>query len=214
MKRSWKRTRIWKRLAAYALALVLLVGALPTPVLAAIGQTVGNSAVENTALLEALRTYYGDDAEELMAVLEQYGLLDEEGRLKTSEKINLDGTLYTLDELQAILEDPDTDLSRVATVDGTPVTLENLKLMVEIERELARLQALYFTDRPLSEAQANALLSFYQAVQNGDVTLYGGGYPTSGVDHSATVAMSVDQAEVSYSENKVTATFTLSRELN
>lgn len=207
------RKRIWKRLTACALALVLLMGTLPTPALAAIGQTIGNSAVENAALLEALRTYYGDDAEKLMAVLRQYGLLDEEGNLKTSEKINLDGTLYTLDELQAILDDPDTDLSRVATVDGTPVTLENLKLMVEIERELARIQALYFTDQPLSEEQADALLSFYEAAQNGDVLLYGGGYPTSGYDHEAMVSLSVDNTSVDWSEESVTATFTLSKTL-
>lgn len=120
------------------------------PAYAAVSQTSGNTAVQNAALLEALRQEYGGDAEKLMGVLTQYGLLDDKGNLKTSEKIDLDGKEYTLDQLEALLDDPATDLSRVAKVDGDPVTLENLKLMVEIERELARIQAAYFTERSLT----------------------------------------------------------------
>ena len=137
--------RIGKRLLACFLAAAMAFTVPAVPAYAAVSQTSGNTAVQNAALLEALRQEYGGDAEKLMGVLTQYGLLDDKGNLKTSEKIDLDGKEYTLDQLEALLDDPATDLSRVAKVDGDPVTLENLKLMVEIERELARIQAAYFT---------------------------------------------------------------------
>lgn len=183
------------------------------PAYATVGQTSGNTAVQNAALLEALRQEYGGDAEELMGVLTQYGLLDDKGNLKTSEKIDLDGTEYTLDQIEALLDDPTTDLSRVAKVDGDPVTLENLKLMVEIERELARIQATYFTERSLTSEQADSLLSFYQAAQNGEVSLISSPYTPSGFDHTARVRMKVDKAEVNNEVGTVTATFSLAAAL-
>ena len=184
------------------------------PAYAAVSQTSGNTAVQNAALLEALRQEYGGDAEKLMGVLTQYGLLDDKGNLKTSEKIDLDGKEYTLDQLEALLDDPATDLSRVAKVDGDPVTLENLKLMVEIERELARIQAAYFTERSLTPEQADSLLSFYQAAQNGEVSLISSPYTPSIYDHTARVRMKVDKNEVKNEAGTVTATFSLAEPLN
>ena len=184
------------------------------PAYAAVSQTSGNTAVQNAALLEALRQEYGGDAEKRMGVLTQYGLLDDKGNLKTSEKIDLDGKEYTLDQLEALLDDPATDLSRVAKVDGDPVTLENLKLMVEIERDLARIQAAYFTERSLTPEQADSLLSFYQAAQNGEVSLISSPYTPSIYDHTARVRMKVDKNEVKNEAGTVTATFSLAEPLN
>lgn len=184
------------------------------PAYAAVSQTSGNTAVQNAALLEALRQEYGGDAEKLMGVLTQYGLLDDKGNLKTSEKIDLDGKEYTLDQIEALLDDPATDLSRVAKVDGDPVTLENLKQMVEIERELARIQSTYFTDRSLTPEQADSLLSFYRAAQNGEVSLISSPYTPSIYDHTARVRMKVDKNEVKNEAGTVTASFSLAAPLN
>ena len=206
--------RIGKRLLACFLAAAMAFTVPAVPAYAAVSQTSGNTAVQNAALLEALRQEYGGDAEKLMGVLTQYGLLDDKGNLKTSEKIDLDGKEYTLDQLEALLDDPATDLSRVAKVDGDPVTLENLKLMVEIERELARIQAAYFTERSLTPEQADSLLSFYQAAQNGEVSLISSPYTPSIYDHTARVRMKVDKNEVKNEAGTVTATFSLAEPLN
>ena len=48
----------------------------------------------------------------------------------------LDGQAYTLDEIEAILDDPATDLTKVVEVDGDYLTLADLKTVVEIERYL------------------------------------------------------------------------------
>lgn len=91
--------RFFTKLLAGLLAALLLVTGLPAQSLAAVSQLLGNSAVENAALLEALQAAYGDDAETYLALLEQYGLVDENGQLVTDEKIAVDGREYTLEEL-------------------------------------------------------------------------------------------------------------------
>ena len=41
----------------------------------------------------------------------------------TDEKIIMDGQAYTLDEIEAILDDPATDLTKVVEVDGQYISL-------------------------------------------------------------------------------------------
>lgn len=121
--------RFFTKMLAVIMAAMLLITGLPMQSLAAVSRLAGNSTLENAALLEALRAAYGEDAETYLALLEKYGLLDENGQLVTDEKVVVDGQEYTLEELEAYLDDPETDLSQVATVDGQAVTLETLKLM-------------------------------------------------------------------------------------
>ena len=89
---------------------------------------------------------------------EEYGndfvtLIDEDGNIVTDEKIIMDGQAYTLDEIEAILDDPATDLTKVVEVDGDYLTLADLKTVVEIERYLAYLKATYFTEQDLTDEQ-------------------------------------------------------------
>lgn len=84
------------------------------------------------------------------------GLLDEDGNLITDQTIDLDGKQYTLEEMEALLEDPSADLSQVAYADGVPIALGDLKTVIAIERELQHLQETYFSGKTFDgEAREN-----------------------------------------------------------
>ena len=70
----------WKRWIAGLLTAVMLVTMLPTVAYAAVGDLLDMSGVQRTALLAAREEVYGDDAEPYLAILKQYGLIDEDGR--------------------------------------------------------------------------------------------------------------------------------------
>lgn len=202
----------WKRLLASVLAIIMMAGIMPPVAYAAVSELVTRSAVENAALLEALREVYGDDAGAYLAVLEQYGLLDEDGNLITDEKIVMNGVEYTLDEIEAILEDPGTDLSTVVEADGTFLTLEELKTIVEIERYLAYLEATYFTQQDLTDEQIDSFYDLADAWASGDVQLLAAdgfnGVGPAGLDHDVRLKVtgSGDAAENSAYTVTVTPT--------
>lgn len=104
-----------KRLTAALLCLCMMLTLLPGTAYAAVGELLGNSRAENQALLEQLEALTGQDGEAIQALLEQYGLLDEDGNLDIDQTVELDGDAYTLAEIEALLDDPDADLSRVAS---------------------------------------------------------------------------------------------------
>ena len=55
--------------------------------------------------------------------------------------------MLTLAAVMELLENPATDLTRIADVDGTPVALGDLKTMIQIEQELQRIKDTYFSGR-------------------------------------------------------------------
>ena len=134
------------------------------------GDLLRNTPAENQALLDELAAMTGGTTEEARAMLEQLGLLDENGQLKTDYTLSLDGKEYTLDEAEALLEDPDTDLSRVGYVDGTPIALGDLKTILEIERELQRIQEIYFSGTAFSEESLRSLNSLLDQLQTQGLT--------------------------------------------
>lgn len=145
-----------KRVSALFLSLVMLISLLPTTALAAVGDLTGNSAEENLSILSALQKMDDDSYNDAYGLLSSLGLLNEDGSIKTDEKIVLDGQELTLAETEALLEDDATDLSRIASVDGTPISLGDLKTIIQIERELQRLQETYFSGRTFTaEGAAN-----------------------------------------------------------
>ena len=129
-----------KRLTALFLCLCMVLTLLPATAYAAIGGLLGNSQAENQALLEQLEALTGQDGETIRALLEQYGLLDENGNLVTDRTVELNGVEYTLEALEALLSDPGTDLSQIGYVDGVPVALGDLWTIIAIERQLQYLQ--------------------------------------------------------------------------
>ena len=185
----------WKRVLAAALTAVMLVSALPTGAYASFSQLIDNGAVKNAALAEALEEAYGADAETYYAILEEYGLLDEEGNLVTNEKVVVDGVAYTLEELEDYLAQPGVDLGKRAEVDGEYYTLEELQKVLEIERELARIQALYFTPQELTDEHIKNFYDLAGAVANGGLQLMaadGDGLGPAGVDHSVRLEVTTD----------------------
>ncbi len=78
------------------------------------------------------------------------GLLDEDGNFKVDQTITLDGQVLTLAAVMELLENPATDLTRIADVDGTPVALGDLKTMIQIEQgKVQRIKDTYFSGRIL-----------------------------------------------------------------
>ncbi len=200
----------WKRWLAGVMTAVMLIAALPTAAYAAVGDLLDMSSVQRTALLEALEDAYGEDAEAYLAILEQYGLVDEDGSFVTDEKIVMDGVEYTLDEIEATLNDPATDLSKVVEVDGTSLTLEELKTIVEIERYLAYLQATYFTEQELTDEQISSFYDLADAWANGNVQLLSAnaldGVGPAGVDHDVRLEVTGDSSAEENSTYTVTVT--------
>lgn len=145
-----------KRLTALLLCLCMVLTMLPVSAMAAVGDLLGNTPEQNASLLEKLESFTGESAEEAQQLLDSLGLLDEDGNLITDQTIDLDGKQYTLEEMEALLADPSTDLTRVAQVDRVPIALQDLQTIVAIERELQYLQETYFSGRTFSgEAREN-----------------------------------------------------------
>ena len=123
-----------KRLTAVLLTLCMMLTLLPAPAYAAVGDLLGNSPAANQELLDQLSALTGQDSETVLALLEQYGLLDEDGNLSTDQTVELDGVEYTLEGIEALLSDPNTDLGQTGYVDGVPIALGNLATIIAIER--------------------------------------------------------------------------------
>ena len=200
-----------KRLTALLLCLCMALTLLPSTAYAAVGELLGNSRAENQELLERLESLTGQDGEAIQALLEQYGLLDKNGNLVTDKTVELDGVEYTLDEIEALLNDPDTDLSQVGYVDGVPIALGDLRTIIAIERELARIQETYFSDKvfegealdnlnDLMEQLQNDGISVNAAAVSGTVVADVSGF--AAVVEGGTVSASFQaQADVTYSVN-------------
>lgn len=200
-----------KRLLSLLVTLSMLLTLLPATAFAAVGELLGNSPRENQALLEELENLTGQDGEAIQALLEQYGLLDEDGDLVTDKTVELDGVAYNLDEIEALLDDPDTDLSQIGYVDGVPIALGDLRTIIAIERELARIQATYFSGKTFEGEALTNLNDLMEQLQNDGISVNAGAAGSTAVaDVSGFAAVAADssasasfqgQADVTYSVN-------------
>ena len=136
-----------KRFLAALLSLCMPLTLLPTTAFAALSDSLGNTLKENQAILEQLSALTGDSSDQVLSMLNALGLLDEDGNFKVDQTITLDGQVLTLAAVMELLENPATDLTRIADVDGTPVALGDLKTMIQIEQELQRIKDTYFSGR-------------------------------------------------------------------
>ncbi|MCL2397162.1 MAG: hypothetical protein FWC93_03760, partial [Defluviitaleaceae bacterium] len=147
------KSRLIKKCIAYLLAFIMTLGIAPTPVLADMRQTIRNTPEQNQTILDMLQNFDGslEQADEL---LRSFGLLDADGNLNINQRIYLNGIYYTLDEITEIINRRGTDLSQIAWVDGTPVALGDLKTMIEIEEEIARIRDILLSDIPFTAEHA------------------------------------------------------------
>ena len=136
-----------KRILSILLICCMVLTMLPTTAFAAVSDSLGNTPEENQEILEQLSALTGGSSDQVLSMLNALGLLDEAGNLKVDQTITLDGQVLTLAAVMEQLENPATDLTRIADVDGTPVALGDLKTMIQIEQELQRIKDTYFSGR-------------------------------------------------------------------
>ncbi len=160
-----------KRLVSLLLALCMILSLLPGTAYAAVADLLENTAQQNQSLLQQLESFTGESYEEAYALLDSLGLLDGDGNLVTDQSIVLDGVEYTLDQIEALLADPSVDLTQVATVDGVPIALSDLKTIIAIERQLQYLQETYFTGRTFDGEALENVNDLLNQLQNEGMTL-------------------------------------------
>jgi len=183
--------KVTKRLMSMVLALILCVQVLPLTAMAAL---LDNDPAYNREILSALNEIVGseDEAAQYYALLDHYGLLDEDGNLSQSWEIWMDGEQVTLEDITALLEDPSCDPEKYVLVDGQPITLGDIKTILEIEEYLAYLQKTYFDGHQWTAEQQASLQSLMEQIETEGITLTtaapdGSAVGGSGISHEARV---------------------------
>ena len=160
-----------KRFLAALLSLCMTLTLLPTTAFAAVSDSLGNTPKENQAILEQLSALTGGSSDQVLSMLNALGLLDEDGNFKVDQTITLDGRVLTLAAVMELLENPATDLTRIADVDGTPVALGDLKTMIQIEQELQRIKDTYFSGREFTGEALENLNSLMEQLELQGISL-------------------------------------------
>ena len=178
-----------KRFLAALLSLCMTLTMLPTTAFAAVNDSLGNTPEENQAILEQLSASTGDSSDQVLSMLNALGLLDEDGNFKVDQTITLDGQVLTLEAVMELLENPATDLTRIADVDGTPVALGDLKTMIQIEQELQRIKDTYFSGREFTGEALENLNSLMEQLELQGISLQ--------YSASATAPVGVEKVDMS-----------------
>ena len=165
-----------KRVLSILLVCCMVLTMLPTAAFAAVSDSLGNTPKENQAILEQLSALTGGSSDQVLSMLNALGLLDEDGNFKVDQTITLDGQVLTLAAVMELLENPATDLTRIADVDGTPVALGDLKTMIQIEQELQRIKDTYFSGREFTGEALKNLNSLMEQLELQGISLR---YPAS-----------------------------------
>lgn len=160
-----------KRILSILLVCCMVLTMLPTTAFAALSDSLGNTPRENQAILEQLSALTGGSSDQVLSVLNALGLLDEDGNFKVDQTITLDGQVLTLAAVMELLENPATDLTRIADVDGTPVALGDLKTMIQIEQELQRIKDTYFSGREFTGEALENLNSLMEQLELQGISL-------------------------------------------
>ena len=160
-----------KRVLSILLVCCMVLTMLPTAAFAAVSDSLGNTPKENQAILEQLSALTGGSSDQVLSMLNALGLLDEDGNFKVDQTITLDGQVLTLAAVMELLENPATDLTRIADVDGTPVALGDLKTMIQIEQELQRIKDTYFSGREFTGEALENLNSLMEQLELRGISL-------------------------------------------
>ena len=160
-----------KRILSILLLCSMVLTMLPTTAFASVSDSLGNTPEENQAILEQLSALTGGSSDQVLSMLKALGLLDEAGNFKVDQTITLDGQVLTLAAVMELLEKPDTDLTRIADVDGTPVALGDLKTMIQIEQELQRIKDTYFSGREFAGEALENLNSLMEQLELQGISL-------------------------------------------
>ena len=208
-----------KRVISLILCVMMLVTAIPQQVYANtnvsnisnvsfnVDDTLENSDEENSEILEELKALGGDShtTEAVLQQLYNMGLLDDEGALVTSTQIMVDGTAMSLEEVKALIKAPGTDLGKKVSVDGTQITLKSLQTMLEIEDELARIEAEYFSgcEVEITDEHRKTYTDLLNYLQNNQLVLEA--EEEVYINHDGRIKVTQDNS----ADDKVVFTFTL-----
>ena len=160
-----------KRILSILLLCSMVLTMLPTTAFASVSDSLGNTPEENQAILEQLSALTGGSSDQVLSMLKALGLLDEAGNFKVDQTITLDGQVLTLAAVMELLEKPDTDLTRIADVDGTPVALGDLKTIIQIEQELQRIKNTYFSGKEFTGEALENLNSLMEQLELQGISL-------------------------------------------
>ena len=92
--------------------------------------------------------------------------------------IYYNGEEITLEDVQAMLDDPDCDLDEYIIVDGTIVTLGDVQTMLEIETYIAYLRDTYFTGQEWTQEQLANLESLMAQIESEGIQMFAAGEDT------------------------------------
>ena len=160
-----------KRILSILLICCMVLTMLPTTAFASVSDSLCNTPEENQEILEQLSALTGGSSDQVLSMLNALGLLDEAGNLKVDQTITLDGQVLTLAAVMELLENPATDLTRIADVDGTPVALGDLKTMIQIEQELQRIKDTYFSGKEFTGEALENLNSLMEQLELQGISL-------------------------------------------
>lgn len=186
----------WKRLLSGMLAAVMLLTMLPATALAAVSETANMEQAQREAILAELQSITGSEqeAESLYRRMQALGLFDADGNW-TTEKLQINGEEYTLAEARSFVDTLTDDT--FVTVGETTITAADLRTMIEIEEEIARIHDTYFSGEEWTDEEKENLSSLEQAIRSGDFIVRSDPLPEligpSGVNHNARVSVSVDK---------------------
>lgn len=201
-----------KKIVAVLLCAVMIASSLN---LFAFADLFSNSPEYNQEIMQALKELAGSDkeAENYYSLLEKYGLLDEEGNAVENLCATIDGVEYTGEEIIEMLSG-DYDGSKVAIIDGTPITLDNLYNVIVIEGYIEYLRENYHNNGGWTEEHEKNYQDFLQQLNSNKLTItmatdstLEGDY--SGINHGAAVYFT---AEYESNTAKVTAHLTSAKQ--
>lgn len=186
---GYRTVKVMRKPIAVLLLILMVAGLIPPATFADLGTSKGNTAAENRAVLQALEQLAGNEvtAETAEKLLGELDLLDENGEPRITAAVDLDGELLTLAEVRQLVFSPEADLGRLVLVDGTPISLADLRLMLAIEDELLRIKQTYLGEVSLTDEQRAALDSLRRQIENDGISVAGFADATpvfpSGIDH-------------------------------
>lgn len=148
-------------------------------ILASVGRFFGVGASAQTPAAPVVtvlgRTVDSGEVLEAVAFLDQYGLLTDTG-CAADWGLTLPGGERKTDltELLSMLEKGDYDPDMVIRVDGTPVTMADFKIMMDIQKEVERIRSTYFPEGGMdwTEEELGSLYDLYLQLQENGIQLY------------------------------------------
>ena len=198
------------RPTAMFLVIILLLTMLPVTAMASL---LDNSAEYNEEILNALEDMLGseNEARQYYSVMEQYGLLDEDGSLVDDLTAAIDGREYNKEELCELLSGS-YDGNQLAVVDGKEITLDNLWNIIVIEGYIDYLRETYCLDGEWTEASEKRYENFLEQFSTQGLRLSLAADPSmegeySGVNHGAVVDFAASAPD---KDHVVTVTASLS----